>query len=197
MAAAHRGIDNPQREQRHRGIMLCEFRASQALGLRRLKSCNLFGDHGSDGFLDDQRNQRLGCVIGPGTMAGLIVRPRLDAMRLKVWLDTIFEDGFIDRAQLLHRKIAVVDIAQPPIFAAVRERQDDFGQHGIGQTDARQQRRIPSRRTVRHYRAGCQGCRRPLQSLQKSFQAATNRHGYVQEAFGLRYPAAQFPAAAG
>lgn len=34
------------------------------------------------------------------------------------------------------------DITLPPIFAAVRQCEDDFRQHGIGQTNAREQRRF-------------------------------------------------------
>ena len=96
MPATHCGINNPQREQRHRWIMLGEFRAFQPLSVGRLKCCPFFRNYRADRFLNNQRNQWFGCVIGPGTMAGLIVGSRLDAAGLKIWLHAIFEDGFID-----------------------------------------------------------------------------------------------------
>ena len=56
----------------------------------------LYGIFDVEIVVNNQRNQWLGCVIRPGTMAGLIVGSRLDAAGLKIWLHAIFEDGFID-----------------------------------------------------------------------------------------------------
>jgi hypothetical protein len=85
--------------------------------------------------LQDELDQDLVGVEGAGTLAGGLVGDDLD---LAVLLDHfVFQEALVDRAELLDRKIPVVD----PSPAVMRQSEDHARQSGVGQIGPFQQRR--------------------------------------------------------
>ena len=118
MPAPHGRVDDAERKQRHRGIVAAKRvprRAAFESGCERFA---LLVDEWPNGLLDDQRDKRLRGVIRARPVPRLIVRARPHRSAF-FGFDTVFENRFIDRPELLNRKIAVVDVAETSILLSV------------------------------------------------------------------------------
>ena len=115
----------------------------------RVRPGGLFGkrlqpraDQRADRFLENHLDQIVRGVITARTLAGEHIGPHVDSA--VVADDLVFEQAFINRAELLHAQVTIIDIASALVGRLKRQGVNHVGHDRIAQPHSGQQRRALS-----------------------------------------------------
>ena len=146
MTAAHRRIADFQLQDGGGGIVVLQFAQPLRLGRTQpaqrlhlsLKSLRALVEQGADRLPDEQLNQIVVGVITAAALAGENGGADPD-LASAVADHPVFQQALVDRAQLLHRQIAVIDPAALLPHRTARQAVNQLGHHRIGQGQTFQQ----------------------------------------------------------
>ena len=146
VARSHRRVADPELQEPFRRVVLLQARerplpfgagARQTPGLR-LEGVDARPRQRPDRFLDDQPDEFVGRVVAARILAGEAVPP--DGNLAVLADEFLFEQPFVDGAELPHAEIAVVDVTPALGRPLERERVDDVGHRRVAEPDGGQQR---------------------------------------------------------
>ena len=147
MAAAHRRIADAQIQERFGGIGLgktaidlfrCELgKVLVRIGHARIERGDALLDQRRERLAQDQLHQIVVGVVAAGILARKHRRLH-DDTAIGGFDQALFEQAFVDRAEMLHGQIAVIDEAATADIGAPRQAINQGAEFGVGQFDTRE-----------------------------------------------------------
>src|SRR5229473_3753707 len=153
MSRAHRRVDNLELQYFLSRIDFSEFCQARVLiaavvGEGRgafAEGFKLFAHEGADRALDDERHQLIGRVIAARPLAGKGIEANCNAVGRVFVLDgLVFQQPFVDRAQLPDREVAEIDTYAPAVLFGAGKPIQQRRKIRIGQRGPVKQRRSVS-----------------------------------------------------